>query len=151
MLIQILIGVLYASLVEWLVHNYILHGLGKRKNSIWSFHWHEHHHNSRKYNFVDSSYLQPFYSGSRFKEILGLLVLALAQSWLLLWFPWFVFTTWTYCAVYLWAHRKSHLEPEWCKRWLPWHYDHHCGKNQDKNWGVVLPIWDYVLGTRKTM
>jgi sterol desaturase/sphingolipid hydroxylase (fatty acid hydroxylase superfamily) len=151
MLIQFVVGLVYANLTEWLVHKYILHGLGKRKGTFWSFHWHEHHHNSRKSKFYDVSYMQPFYSGSRFREILGTVCLMLTHIWLVVWFPWFILTTWCYAGVYLWAHRKSHLEPEWCKRWLPWHYDHHLARNQDANWGVLLPFWDWVLGTREKM
>ena len=34
------------------------------------------------------------------------------------------------------------------RRWAPWHYDHHMGKNQDANWCVTFPLWDHILGTR---
>mgnify|MGYP007089505962 CR=1 FL=1 len=52
------------------------------------------------------------------------------------------------CIVYF-IHKKSHLDPEWCKEKLPWHYDHHMGKNQNTNWCVVHPLADYLMGTRK--
>jgi hypothetical protein len=26
---------------------------------------------------------------------------------------------------YYYVHRRAHLEPEWAKRTIPWHYDHH--------------------------
>jgi sterol desaturase/sphingolipid hydroxylase (fatty acid hydroxylase superfamily) len=28
------------------------------------------------------------------------------------------------------------------------HYDHHMGKNQDSNWCVTRPWFDWVMGTR---
>ena len=31
---------------------------------------------------------------------------------------------------------------------MPWHYDHHLGKNQDANWGVTTDWVDRVFGTR---
>lgn len=34
-------------------------------------------------------------------------------------------------------HRRSHLEPEWAKKRIPWHYDHHMNSNQDANWCVT--------------
>ena len=37
------LGLLYANASEWLIHHYVLHGLGKKKRSFWSFHWGEHH------------------------------------------------------------------------------------------------------------
>ena len=32
---------------------------------------------------------------------------------------------------------------------LPWHYDHHMGPNQEANWCVTRPWFDYVMGTRE--
>ena len=50
---------------------------------------------------------------------------------------------------YYFVHKKAHLNPEWAKEKLPWHYEHHMGKNQDSNWCVTFPLWDYILGTRQ--
>ena len=33
----------YGGFLEWALHKYVLHGLGKNKKSIFSFHWHKHH------------------------------------------------------------------------------------------------------------
>jgi len=53
------------------------------------------------------------------------------------------------CAIrYFKIHKKSHLDVGWCKDHLPWHYDHHMGKNQDANWGVTTDWIDRLLGTR---
>ena len=51
--------------------------------------------------------------------------------------------------LYYYMHRKFHLDPEWGKRWMRWHWDHHMGADQNVNWGVTNPLFDYVLGTRK--
>lgn len=34
------------------------------------------------------------------------------------------------------------------KKRIPWHYDHHMNSNQDANWCVTRPWFDYVMGTR---
>lgn len=149
MLSQIVLGILYANLIEWMTHKYILHGLGKKKGSFWSFHWSEHHRTSRKNKMYDASYRDKPFTGSHSKEFLGIIGLSLFHFWIFWIFPWFVVTTWCYAAAYLYLHRKSHLDIEWCHKWLPWHADHHLGKDQDKNWGVVLPVMDWIFRTRK--
>jgi hypothetical protein len=40
------------------------------------------------------------------------------------------------------------LDPEWGKKTIPWHYDHHMNTNQDANWCVTKPWFDYISGTR---
>ena len=34
------------------------------------------------------------------------------------------------------------------KKAIPWHYDHHMNTNQDANWCVTRPWFDYIMGTR---
>ena len=55
----IIFGFLYAMLLEWLLHKYILHGLGKNKKSYWAFHWHSHHKACRKNKNFDENYKFP--------------------------------------------------------------------------------------------
>jgi sterol desaturase/sphingolipid hydroxylase (fatty acid hydroxylase superfamily) len=50
---------------------------------------------------------------------------------------------------YYYKHRKAHLDPEWAKRHLPWHVDHHMGPDQDANWCVTRPWADWLFGTRE--
>jgi len=38
---------------------------------------------------------------------------------------------------------------EWGKKKMPWHYDHHMGKNQDSNWGVTVEWPDKLFNTRE--
>ena len=37
---------------------------------------------------------------------------------------------------------------DYCSLLLPWHYDHHMGKNQNANWGVTTDWVDRLAGTR---
>jgi sterol desaturase/sphingolipid hydroxylase (fatty acid hydroxylase superfamily) len=50
---------------------------------------------------------------------------------------------WYSAGNYYYIHRRAHLEPEWAKRKIPWHYDHHMNSNQDANWCVTKPWFDY--------
>ena len=66
---------------EWLVHRYILHGLGRRKDSFWAFHWHEHHKNSRRAAMRDGDYERPIVGWhAQAKEALGLAAVALTAQ-----------------------------------------------------------------------
>ena len=151
--VQVCVGVIVANLFEWAIHKYILHGLGKGKGSLWSSHWAIHHRKSRRHDHFDEDYLQIFsgkWSEGR-KEVVGLFFLTVLQVPTFFIFPWYAGTTVVMALAYFLIHRKSHLDVEWAKRWVPWHYDHHMGKNQDCNWGITLPLWDYILGTRVKM
>lgn len=146
---QIAVGFLYANLFEWAWHKYVFHGLGKNKSSFFSEHWKDHHRIVRKTGGYDSSYqIKVFRRGSSTTEIVELFVAAMLHLPLIFLFP--VFTTYLFvhCAAYFFIHRKCHLDPEWSKKYVPWHWDHHMGKNQDSNWCVTLPFWDHVLRTR---
>jgi sterol desaturase/sphingolipid hydroxylase (fatty acid hydroxylase superfamily) len=144
------IGALLANAGEWLIHKYVLHGLGRRKKSIWAFHWHEHHRASRRNDFRDDDYFRsPLGWNAQGKEVYGILGLSASVLPLAPWAPWFCAGVWTSAAAYYAVHKKSHLDPEWARRWLPWHYDHHMGPNQDANWCVTYPLFDHVMGTRE--
>tara|TARA_B100001123_G_scaffold451191_2_gene628266 strand:- start:6046 stop:6546 length:501 start_codon:yes stop_codon:yes gene_type:complete len=149
-IIQIMIAIIVANLYEWVIHKHVLHGLGKKKNSSWSSHWSVHHRNCRQNENFDQDYLDVFGGGwsEGAKEIVGVLFLAIIQIPTFFVFPWYAGTSIMMAGLYFFIHRKAHLDIDWCKKWVPWHYDHHMGKDQDKNWGVTLPLWDYILGTR---
>ena len=74
---------------------------------------------------------------------------AIFLMFMILIFPVFVAGVCVHALVYFLIHRKSHLDIEWAKKYVPWHYDHHMGKNQDANWCVTFPFWDHILGTRE--
>ena len=54
-----------------------------------------------------------------------------------------------YAFVYMVLHRKTHQHVDFFKKWCPWHYEHHMGKNQNANWCVVCPLMDHIMGTRE--
>jgi sterol desaturase/sphingolipid hydroxylase (fatty acid hydroxylase superfamily) len=76
--------------------------------------------------------------------LLSILILHLPVAFILPYF--YGMIAWS-IASYYFLHRLSHLNVEWGKKWLPWHYEHHMGKDQHINWGVRLPIVDKVLKT----
>lgn len=149
---QVVGGWLYATLFEWVAHKHVLHGLGKRKDSFWHFHW-THHHRCRKNGNRDPLYEGVSVPNTRYdklKERLSVLGLVSTHT-PLLWTPAYPFALTVGCMglFYLWVHGYSHRNVEWGKKWLPHHYDHHMGKNQDANWGVTCSMWDCLLGTRE--
>ena len=150
-MIGIPLGLAVANASEWFVHKYVLHGLGRRKESFWSFHWHEHHRNARRNAHADADYKAPLIAhwNGQSKEAAALLVGAVVLAPLAPVAPWFVATV-AYSAVnYYRKHKRAHLDPAWAREHLPWHYDHHMGPNQDANWCVTRPWFDHVMGTRE--
>jgi sterol desaturase/sphingolipid hydroxylase (fatty acid hydroxylase superfamily) len=144
------IGMFLANAGEWVIHKYVLHRLGRSKKSFWSFHWHEHHRQSRRNGFYDHDYERPTLGWhAQGKEAYALLALDLTIAPLLPVAPFFCAGVWTSSYLYYRLHKKAHLDPEWAREHLPWHYDHHMGTNQDANWCVTHPLFDYLLGTRE--
>jgi sterol desaturase/sphingolipid hydroxylase (fatty acid hydroxylase superfamily) len=143
------IALVLSNASEWVIHKYVLHGQGAKKDSFWSFHWHEHHRAARANGFRDPDYERfPLGWHAQGKELLGLVGTSLAVTPLLGVAPWFVLTSY-YCAYrYYQVHRRSHLDPAWARAHVPWHYDHHMGPDQHANWCVTRPWFDRLLGTR---
>ena len=48
---------------------------------------------------------------------------------------------------YRYKHKKSHTDVAWAIKNIPWHYEHHMGRNQDMNFGVRSAFVDKLLGT----
>ncbi len=138
----------YTQILEWVLHKYVLHGLGKKKKSRFASHWHTHHRASRKNDHFDEDYLKNIFHESSRQEIIGLISLGALHAPLFFVVPVFYITLVICSARYYLIHKKSHLDPEWCKKNLPWHYDHHMGKNQDANWGVTTDWIDKVFNSR---
>jgi sterol desaturase/sphingolipid hydroxylase (fatty acid hydroxylase superfamily) len=140
---------LYTNAGEWIVHKYLLHGLGKRKKSFWSFHWHEHHRNSRRNEHIDEAYKRPLFAWhAQSKEALALAAAGAAVAPLLPVAPFFTAGVWYSLVNYYRVHKRSHQDPGWARNNVPWHYDHHMGPNQDANWCVTRPWFDHIMGTR---
>jgi sterol desaturase/sphingolipid hydroxylase (fatty acid hydroxylase superfamily) len=145
------LGLAASNATEWLMHKYVLHGLGRRKGSFWAFHWHDHHKNARRHDHVDPDYQKRLFShwNGQSKEALALVAGAIAVAPLAPVAPFFVGTV-TYCAInYYRKHKRAHLDPAWAREHVPWHYDHHMGPNQHANWCVTRPWFDHLMGTRE--
>ena len=137
----------YCNFLEWFTHKYVLHKLGKNKNSFWAFHWHDHHKLVRKHHGLDPSYLSPV-SNSVIKEKVTLIAALLLHLPLFSTAPLFYLTL-VYCAWnYYRVHKKSHTNVLWARKHVPWHYDHHLGKDQDKNWCITRDWCDRLFRTR---
>lgn len=140
-------GLVLGNLVEWVAHRYILHGLGKRPKSFFHHHW-EHHRACRKgMQNHDASYLS-WRKSLLSKETLGLCLLAgafLPLAWVL---PSLYAGLLCQMVLYFLVHRFIHVHPSVGGLLFPWHDDHHCG-NQNANWCVTYPLWDWVFKTRR--
>lgn len=148
-------GLVVANAFEWVAHKYILHGTHRTGQTRYSpvprsmrSHW-EHHREVRRQAFLDDGYVEGWSNWRTRNEIIS--VVAVAGVAGCIFYP--VSKGMMWAAVYsagnyYYIHRRAHLQPEWAKRTIPWHYDHHMNSNQDANWCVTKPWFDYVLGTR---
>lgn len=148
-MIGIPLGLLYGNACEWVLHRYVLHGLGRRKGSFFAFHWRDHHRQARLHDMRDPHYERSVFAwNAQGKEALGLVGLGVLHLPLLPVAPFFAGTL-AYCMWnYYRTHKRAHMEPAWAYEHLPWHVDHHLGPNPEANWCVTRPWFDVVLGTR---
>ena len=155
MLKGFLFGLVVANGFEWVAHKYILHGTHRTAKPRYSpvpdsmkSHW-EHHREVRKSSFHDQGYVEGISNWRTKNEIISLAVVATTAS--VLFYPlskgMAVAAVYSACNYY-YIHRRAHLEPDWAMKKIPWHYDHHMNSNQDANWCVTKPWFDYLLGTR---
>lgn len=52
-------GYVYAVAIEWFVHKYIFHELGKRPGSRFRFHYADHHKETRRHEGGDPAFEGP--------------------------------------------------------------------------------------------
>ncbi len=144
------IGLVLSNAGEWAIHKHVLHRLGRRRNSYWSFHWHEHHRACRQNDHIDEAYRGgALHWNAQGKEALGLFAASAAFLPLFPVAP-FLVGTLIYCSInYYRKHKRAHLDPGWAREHLTWHYDHHMGPDQHANWCVTRPWFDIVMGTRR--
>ncbi len=144
------LGLVMANAGEWFIHKYVLHGLGKRRRSFWSFHWYAHHNASRRHDMYDEDYERPLTKwNGQTKEAVALLGGTVVALPLTLVAPGLAAGLLYSIFNYYYKHKKAHLDPAWGRRKLPWHVDHHMGPSQDANWCVTRPWFDVLLGTRR--
>jgi hypothetical protein len=134
---------------EWATHKYLLHGLGRHKDSRFAFHYHDHHQAVRRNGGYDPAYEGFVWSSAtQAREAIGLTAVALLHVPLFPIAPFYTSTIWYCLRRYRRDHRRAHLDPVWGRNHLPHHYDHHMG-DQDKNFGVVWSWFDLVAKTRE--
>ena len=148
-------GLVIANGYEWFAHKYLLHGVHRKGKPRYSpvpksmeSHW-AHHREVRKQDFSDECYVEGIDHWRTRNELMSLAVAAGVASVVFYPFSKGMALAAIYSAGnYYYVHRRAHLEPDWAKRTIPWHYDHHMNSNQDANWCVTRPWFDYVMGTR---
>ena len=149
------VGLVIANGFEWVAHKYILHGTHRSGQARYSpvprsmkSHW-AHHREVRTAEFHDIGYVEGISNWRTKNEIVSLTIVATAAS--LIFYPvskgLVVASIYSACNYY-YIHRRAHLQPNWAMKKIPWHYDHHMNSNQDANWCVTKPWFDYLLGTR---
>lgn len=150
LVIAALFGWIYASLLEYGVHRFVFHGIGKKRSSVFAFHWHQHHGESRRNKMVEPAYLERKLAWNGYtREVVGITVLLAVHLPLLLLFPTVFLGMLTWALTYHFVHHKSHVDPEWARVHCPWHVDHHMAPNQDANYGVTSDWMDRLFGTRE--
>ena len=148
-------GLVIANGYEWFAHKYLLHGVHRKGKPRFSptpkqmeSHW-AHHREVRKQGFSDDCYVEGLDNWRTRNELMSLAVAAGVASVVFYPFSKGMSLAAIYSAGnYYYVHRRAHLEPDWARRTIPWHYDHHMNSNQDANWCVTRPWFDYVMGTR---
>lgn len=148
-------GVMVANAFEWFAHKYVLHGVHRKGKTRFSLHpdsmnshW-AHHRMVRKQQFSDECYEQGIKHERTRLELTQLVITAGVTSALVYPFSKGMAVGFCYSAAnYFYVHSRSHLDHDWAKKRIPWHYDHHMNSNQDANWCVTRPWFDYVMGTR---
>ena len=146
-ILNFILAFLVSSFLEYIIHRYVLHN--KLFPKIFKYHFGRHHGQSRRLNGIDPDYFKfPKNLKDGLFEILGIIflnIIFIPFYFLDIWFFGFIIS---YSWFYYFIHRYFHIYPDFFKKILPWHWDHHMGKNQNINWGITNPIFDLIFRTR---
>ena len=141
-------AIIFANGFEWWAHKYLLHERGRDRNSSFSAHW-RHHKRVRLNEYRDDElYRQPLRNPEARWEMRSIILAASVASLPGPLAPFWTLGVWYSAANYWRVHRRSHLDTDWGRKRIPWHYDHHMNTRQNANWCVTRPWFDYVMGTR---
>ena len=145
---NLIFAILFSSFLEYIIHRYILHNKSFKK--IYKYHFKRHHKQSKRLNGIDPDYFKlPKNLESGLFEIIGIVILnAIIFPIYFLNFWFFIFVI-SYSWLYYFIHKYFHVYPDFFKKIFPWHWEHHMGKNQHVNWGIINPIFDWIFKTRK--
>jgi len=128
--VEFILGILYANAGEWFFHKYVLHQFGKKAKGFWRYHLYEHHRVCNQNNMIDPGYrhidLRSWNTQSQ--ELFVLMMIILLHSPLFWISPLFTGAIYLSIVTYYIRHRKAHLDREWAKKNLRWHYEHHLGE-----------------------
>lgn len=143
------VAVVFSNAFEWYAHKYWLHEYAREHRNSPFFAHIRHHKRVRTNDFADTSYTATFLQNEGiYFEKSSLVALCAVTGVVAPVAPFFTLGTW-YCAWnYYRQHSRAHRDPDWAREHLPWHFDHHMNANQDANWCVTRPWFDYIMGTR---
>jgi len=137
-IITFVLGVLYANVIEYIVHRYLFHGLGRKRNSIFAFHLREHHLIAKRNEFIDKKISN--------NEIIGIPLILAAHIPIIFFAPYFYIAASLYGIAFILVHNIIHRNPGIAQKYFWWHWNHHMS-NQNKSWAVVVPILDKIIGS----
>lgn len=145
LIFQVCFAWIYSLVLEYFIHS-VLHD-NREYPFFFKNHFGRHHNEARKNKMYDKNY-ENFFSKTSLFEVLGLLLLAILHLPFAYFFPIGYLSLLVSLVHYYYIHRKSHLNPDWAKKHLKWHYDHHMGTNQHANWGIRTEYFDIKFETR---
>ena len=144
-MLQVAIAWAYSHVLEYCLHRWLLHN--RNRKTWFRNHFGNHHRIARKNMMLDSKSLDVVQVTGD-PEVKGLIVLAGVHMPVAFLWPFGYAVLVISSFTYFFVHRRAHQDFRWARERLPWHYDHHMGKNQNMNWGVRLPWVDWLMGTR---
>jgi len=140
---ELLVGWVYGHFVEYLVHrsSYFL----LRNNDKASLRTHDR---LSSINLMCGAQVYGNNTEHIRKERIIVSLIVIIHTPLMMIFP-FAFVSILLGGVsYLIQHRACHSDVKTAREYYTWHYDHHMSGRQDMNFGVRMPIFDILLGTR---
>lgn len=143
------VALLTVNAFEWYAHRVWLHEYPRKNRNSPFFSHIRHHKNVRLNAFADDAYNNNMLQNNEiFFEQTTLIGLCAVFTPAAAVAPFFTLGIYYGAWQYWRKHSRAHLDPQWAKANVPWHYDHHMNTNQDANWCVTRPWFDYIMGTR---
>jgi len=81
-------------------------------------------------------------------EVMSVAIITMLHIPLIFFFPFAFFAIILSGISYLIQHRAAHSDVRMGREYYPWHYDHHMSPQRNRNFGVRMPLFDVLLGTR---
>lgn len=140
----------YATAMEWVVHNLVYHQLGRKLGGQANFHFREHHKDTRLNAGLDPAFDKRTWAwDAHGRETFGLLAMVALHLPFLVLAPAFFAGIAAMAVLYHYCHRRSHRDARWCMETLPWHWEHHFGRDPNANFCLTSDWFDRLVGTRK--